>query len=136
MKKLILFCTLLLAIPLVIFAQDVPTTPTSWGEVFANPTTWFLSFGGVSALTAFLATVVIGLLKIVKKFPKQLIAWLVGMVVLLVSTLFNFGYAKDFPWYIALLHGFAAGLAANGLFDIPLLKAILDALDGWLAKKT
>jgi hypothetical protein len=135
MKKLLFIfaCLLVLAAPL--FAQEVPAPPTSWGDVFLNPSKWFVDFGAVSLLTAFIATFAIGLLKIVKKFPKQLVAWLVGIILLVVTDLFNFGYAKDFSILLAVAHGFAAGLAANGLFDIPILKGLLDALDGWLNPK-
>jgi hypothetical protein len=135
MQKLlfVLACLLVLTAPLL--AQDVPTPPTNWGDVFLNPSKWFVDFGAVSLLTAFVATFVIGLLKIVKKFPKQLVAWLVGVVLLVTTDLLNFGYAAQFPILLAIAHGFAAGLAANGLFDIPVLKGLLDALDGWLNSK-
>jgi hypothetical protein len=135
MKKLFFFgvCLLMLAAPL--FAQDVPQPPAGWGDVFVNPSKWFVDFGAVSLLTAFVATFAIGLLKVSTKFLKQLVAWLVGIALLVATDLLNFGYAAQFPLYMAVLHGFAAGLAANGLFDIPILKGILDTLDTWLNPK-
>jgi len=126
MKKLIFLLILLLAIPMAIFAQDV--SPTDWGDIIMNPGKWFVSLGTVALLTAFLATFVNGLLKITKNFPKQLIAWLVAIVLVVGSDILNFGYAKDLPILIAVLNGLGAGLVSNGVFDIPVIKAILDAI--------
>jgi hypothetical protein len=135
MKKLLILGFLLTAVAMPVFGQDVPTPPGDWGDIIMNPSKWFVDFGAVSVLTAFVATVVIGLLKVVKKFPRQLVAWLVAIALLVGSDLINFGYAANFPILLAVIHGFAAGLAANGVFDIPVLKGILDTVEKWLNPK-
>ncbi len=134
MKRL-LFVLFLLLIPIAIFCQEPSGPPTSWGDIIMNPGQWFVSFGAISLLTAFVSTFVIGFFKVVKKFPKQLVAWGVGIALLVGSDLLNIGYAAAFPILLAVIHGFAAGLTANGLFDIPILKSVLDLIDGWLNPK-
>jgi len=132
MKKFLLIFTLLLAIPVILIAQDVPNPPSGWGDIIMNPQKWFIDFGTIAVLTAFVATFVNGLLKVVKKFPRQLVAWGVAIILLVVSDLLNFGYAKDFPILLAVIHGLGAGLAANGVFNIPMIKGILDTIESWL----
>lgn len=134
MKRLILFLILILG-SVVIFAQDLPAPPDSWSDIIMNPEKWFLSFGAVSLLTAFLATFVIGLLKVTSKFVKQLVAWIVAIILLVGSDLLNFGYAAQFPILLAVIHGFGAGLASNGVFDIPVIKAVLDTIEKWFNPK-
>lgn len=138
MKKFMMFL-FLLVIPVAIFAQEPiePTAPPlSWGDFLSNPIVWFASFGGVALLTSFFAAFLNGLLKVAKSFQKQLISWAVGILILVVTDLINFGYAADFPIWLALLHGFAAGLASNGVYDIPTLKSILNSIEGWFVKPT
>jgi hypothetical protein len=139
MKKFILMLGMFL-LPVLIFAQvdttgTNPNPPQGWNDILMNPGVWFASFAGVSLLTAFLAAFFNGLLKITKSFPKQLCAWVVAILLLVVTDLVNFGYAKDFPILLAVIHGFAAGLASNGVFDIPFMKSILDAIQGWFNPK-
>jgi hypothetical protein len=136
MKRMLLFALLVLAACLPLMAQDVPPTPPAdWGDIIMNPSKWFVDFGAVSMLTAFLATFAIGLLRVTNKFVKQLVAWLVAIALLVATDLLNWGYAADFPILLAVVHGFAAGLAANGIFDIPVLKGLLDVIAGWMQPK-
>jgi hypothetical protein len=113
----------------IAFGQEPTEPPADWGDIIMNPAKWFAGFGAISFLTAFLATFVIGILKITKNFSKQLIAWLVAVVLLIGSNLMNFGYAASFPILLTVIHGLGAGLAANGVFDIPLLKGLLDGIE-------
>jgi hypothetical protein len=130
MKK-VLFLIMLLVFPVVLFAQDVPTPPTSWADIIMNPQQWFVSFGAVALLTAFLTAFLNGLFKVEKNFAKQLMAWLVAIVLVVGSDLLNFGYAKDYPTLFAVINGFAVGLASNGVFDVPALKSILGTIEKW-----
>ena len=130
MKRIVLFLTFLFLVPLAIFAQDLP--PTDWGDILLNPGKWFVSLGAFSLLVAFVATFVNGLLKVIKKFPRQLVSWGVAIVLLVTTNLLNWGYAADFTIMLTIIHGLGAGLAANGVFDIPLIKSILNALEGLL----
>ena len=132
MKRLLMFLFLALALIAPVFGQDAPAPPTGWADVIMNPAKWFVDFGAFTVLTTFVATFFIGLLKVVKKFPRQLVAWAVAIILLVVTDLLNFGYAAEFPILLAVIHGFAAGLASNGVFDIPIMKGILTAIEGWL----
>jgi len=123
----LLIFVLLLSLPLM--AQD-PVPPENWGDVLINSKEWFASFGGIVLLTAFIAAFLNGLLKITGKFYKQVIAWSVAIILLVGSDLINLGYAAQFPILLALIHGLAAGLASNGIFDIPWLKYLLDKIEG------
>lgn len=138
MKKAIMFLIFLLAIPLMIFSQEPTTPPTGWGDVFSNPALWLGSFAGVSLLTAFVAAFFNGLLKLEKKFPRQLCAWVIAIVITVgLGAIANIKiiYTWDFAWWLALLNGVAAGLASNGVFDIPTLKKILDTIEGLFKPK-
>ena len=134
MKKMILFFILILG-SAVIFAQDLPAPPDSWGDIIMNPEKWFLSFGAISLLTAFLAAFLNGALKVTKNFVKQLVAWIVAIILVVGSDLLNFGYAAEFPILLAVIHGFGAGLASNGVFDIPVIKGVLDTIEKWFDPK-
>ena len=111
-----------------LFAQDPTAPPAGWGEILANPMLWFGSFAGVSLLTTFLATFFNAWLKITKNFPRQLCAWVVAILIMVATDLLTMVMPPSFR-YGWLLHGFAAGLASNGWFDIPLLKSILDKVE-------
>jgi uncharacterized YccA/Bax inhibitor family protein len=133
MKRFFILFALLLA-PLAIFAQEVEP-PANWGEVIMNPAVWFSSLAYIAALTAFLAAFLNGLLKVTKRFVKQLVAWGVGIILLIASNLLNFGYAAEQPILLSAIHGFAVGLVANGIFDIPVIKSILETVEGWFKKE-
>jgi len=137
MKKMIVFLLMLLAIPIALLAQEPTVPPTGWGDIFSNPALWLSSFAGVSLLTAFVATFINGFLKVTTKFLKQFVAWLVAIGILVLCDLFNIKicYSWDFPIWLAILHGFAAGLASNGWFDIPWLKTLLDKIAEWFPPK-
>ena len=133
MKKLLVFLALLI-FPLAMFAQVVEP-PAGWGDVIMNPQQWFVSFGAIAVLTAFVTAFLNGVLNVTKKFVKQLLSWVVAIILLIASNLLNFGYAAEFPILLTVIHGFGAGLAANGVFDIPVIKGILDTIDGWFQKE-
>jgi len=128
MKKMILFLTLLLLIPVAIFAQD-HEPPTTWVEVVSNFNTWFATLAGVAAVTVFLAGFMNTLFKISKKIWKQVVAWVISILIVLAGNLFSIGFVADFPILTTIVYGFAAGLVANGLFDINAVQAILAFLN-------
>lgn len=134
MKKFFI-ALFLLILPMAIFAQDVPASPTGWEDVIMNPGKWVASFGAISVLTAFIAAFINGLLKFDKGFKKQLIAWGVAIILLVATDLLNFGYAADFAIWLAVLHGFGAGLASNGASNIPIIKAMLEAIENLINPK-
>lgn len=122
---MIVFCFVsMLTYPL--FGQGV-NPPTNWLELFANINVWLGSLAGVAAVTVFLSAFLNTLFK-TKGFMKQLVAWAVGLILIVVGNLVNLGFMADLNWLNTVIYGFAAGLVSNGIFDIELVKMILRAL--------
>ena len=128
MKRFILFLSLLLLIPFTAFGQD-PTVPTTWGEVITNFNVWFGTLAGIAAVTVFVAGFFNTLLGIGKKIWRQIVSWIVAVILVFAGSIFNIGFIADFPWLTTLVYGLAAGLVANGMFDINIVKAILEFLN-------
>lgn len=145
MKKIWIWIFILMLIPLALFAQQdstvvvvdptIPPLPENPWDLILHFDQYIISFPGVAVMTMFLTSVFIGLLKIVKGFFKQGLAWVVGLVVLAVLNLINIGYVADFNVVQTLLHAFFIGVAANGFADIPWCKAMLNKVEGWFKKE-
>jgi hypothetical protein len=125
MKK-VMFVLLMMFLSLPIFAQDVEP-PTNWLDLFANINVWLGSLAGVAAVTVFLAAAVNTLFKVTKGFLKQTIAWLIAIVLLVTGNFVNMGFMADLNWWHTLIYGIAAGFVANGIFDIELVRLLLQA---------
>lgn len=118
----------LLLIPVAIFAQEpVINPPTNWLELFANINVWLGSLAGVSAVTVFLAAVLNTLFG-TSGFWKQIVAWIVALILLIVGNLINMGFMAELNWLNTIVYGLAAGFISNGIFDVELVRAILRAL--------
>jgi len=125
MKKLmIVLFALLLSIPII---AQVVEPPASWLDLFANFNVWLGSLAGIAAVTVFLAAAVNTLLK-TKGFVKQLTAWLIAILLLVAGNFVNMGFMADLNWFHTVIYGVAAGFIANGIFDIGLVKLLLQAL--------
>jgi len=125
MKRLILVSVLVL-LSISIFAQDV-TPPASWLDLFANFNTWLASLAGVAAVTVFLSAAVNTLFK-TTGFIKQLVAWVVAILLLVIGNLVNLGFMAEMSWLNTIIYGVAAGFLANGIFDLQFIKSVLKAL--------
>ena len=141
-KRIMFFGFFLIFLSMAIFGQafTIPiqpdttaiaqvTPPESWADVIMNPSKWFVDIGAVTVLIAFIAAFVNGLLKIVKGFPRQVIAWLIGIILVTGSDLLNFGYAAEYPILLAVINGFAAGLMSNGAYNVPWIKVLLEWIE-------
>jgi energy-coupling factor transporter transmembrane protein EcfT len=126
MKKLMMFFALMFVLILPTFGQAV-NPPTNWLELFANINVWLASLAGVAAVTVFLAAFLNTLLK-TQGFVKQLVAWIISILLLVVGNLLNMGFMAELTWLNTIAYGIAAGFIANGIFDIETVKAILRAL--------
>lgn len=115
---------------IALLAQEIPV-PETWTDIILNFNVWFSTFYGAVVFTAFVAAVFTGLLKAKKNFHKQLIAWAVAIIALVLCRVLSWGYVAEFPYYQVLIHGFAAGLASNGFFKVPGIKGILDDIDAF-----
>jgi hypothetical protein len=126
MKKVFMFLFLLLAVPIAMFAQVIEP-PTNWVELFANLNTWLASLSGVAAVTVFLTAAVNTLFK-TTGFWKQLVAWVIAIILLVAGNLLNIGFMAQLNWLNTIIYGVAAGFIANGIFDLEFIKVILKAL--------
>jgi len=126
MKKF-MFVLFLMLLGIPIFAQE-PQPPTSWVDVISNFNVWFATLAGIAAVTVFVAAAVNTVFKVTKKIVKQLIAWIIAIILVFAGNLLNIGFSADFPWLTSLAYGIGAGLVANGLFDINTVQVILDFL--------
>lgn len=136
MKKFIAFISVFfitLIVAPVIIAQVIDP-PASVIELLANLNTYLGSMVGVAAMATFLGALLNGLLKVTKTFVKQLVVWLVAIATLVIANLVNMGYAAEFTIWQSLLHGLGAGLVANGIFDIPVVKAIMTFIENLFNK--
>lgn len=129
MKKLLLFLCAVLALvvtPVVLFAQEtvnsVVTTVVETG--FSN---YFISLAALVPLVVLVAAFINKKLNL-SGFLKQLVAWVVSILLCFVGWYFNLGMFAGLVWWVVLIYGFAVGLAANGFFDIGLIQAILKGL--------
>ena len=126
MKKLMMFLIVLIAFTIPAIAQEVEP-PTNWLDLFANINVWLVSLTGIAALTVFLAAKLNTLLK-ASGFIKQLVAWIIAIILLVVGNLVNMGFMAEMNWLHTLVYGIAAGFLANGIFDIALVKLLLQAI--------
>ena len=129
MKKLLLFlCAVLVLVvtPVVLFAQEtvnsVVTTVVETG--FSN---YFISLAALVPLVVLIAAFINKKLNL-SGFLKQLVAWVISILLCYVGWYFNLGMFAGLVWWVVLVYGFAVGLAANGFFDIELIQAILKGL--------
>ena len=126
MKKLMMFFALMFVLILPTFGQAIEP-PTDWLQVFANINLWLASLAGVAAVTVFLAAFVNTLLK-TSGFVKQIVAWIIAILLLVVGNLVNMGFMAELNWLHTIVYGVAAGFISNGIFDLETVRAILRAL--------
>jgi hypothetical protein len=126
MKRLMLTIGFVSVLLYPLFGQSIEP-PTNWLALFANINVWLGSLAGVAAVTVFLAAFLNTLFK-TTGFMKQLVAWAVGFILMIVGNLVNLGFMAELNWLNTVIYGFAAGLISNGIFDIELIKMILRAL--------
>ena len=126
MKKLMMFFALMFVLILPTFGQAIEP-PTDWLQVFANINLWLASLAGVAAVTVFLAAFVNTLLK-TSGFVKQIVAWVIAILLLVIGNLVNMGFMAELNWLHTIVYGIAAGFISNGIFDLETVKAILRAL--------
>lgn len=134
MKKFLVFALLMAFIAVPVFSQDVEP-PTGWLEVIENFSSWFGLFAGLAALGTFVSGFFNGLLKVTNGFVRQLIAWAVCILLALLGNLVNLGFLAESGWLITVIYGLGAGLAANGIFDVPVIHAFILALEQALGNR-
>lgn len=136
MKKFVFFAIMfvtLIMTPVMVMAQDVEP-PASIIDLLANLNVYLASMIGVAAMTVFTGGLLNGLFKVTSKIWRQVIVWLCAIATMVISNLANIGYGAEFTIWSSLLHGFGAGLIANGLFDFPVVNAIVKFIEALINK--
>ena len=64
----------------------------------------------------------------------QILVWVVAILLAALGNLVNLGFLSEATWMMTLLYGFGAGLAANGIFDITIVHALILAVESALNK--
>lgn len=121
MKKFLVFLILMLvAAPVVSIAADINA-----GE-YVNPV-YFTSLAGLAAVIVPVTSFVNKALGLTGAL-KQYLSWIVALVLGLIPWWFDLGIFNGVQWYVAMIYSFAAGLVANGLYDIDTVRKLLELL--------
>ena len=121
----ILLCMLIA--PVALLAQTDFPIPTDIADVFVNFGVWIGSFTGIAGLTVFLTATVLAIFKVTGSGLRQLISWAMGSLLVVLMNVLHIGFAADLIWYGVIAYAVAVSLAANRMFDIGLLKSLLEA---------
>ncbi|MDR1370829.1 MAG: hypothetical protein LBJ72_12005 [Dysgonamonadaceae bacterium] len=117
-KKTVFFfaAAMLLIAPVAAIAQDV-TNDSPQTEYSAG----FETFAALVAIIPLVTEIFKKLIPNASSLGKQVFSWIIGAVIAAFGWVFNLGFLADLTWYIALLYGAGASLAANGVFDTGLI---------------
>lgn len=86
-----------------------------YGSVFAT-------FASLVAAIPFVTEALKGLLRITSPVIRQAISWLIGIALAMFAWWLGLGFLDGAVWWVALIYGLAASLAANGVFDTGLIE--------------
>lgn len=145
MKKLVLFCTLLLVVSLIVFPALADGEIAEPGESFAviasvpvesitaepikpdpesAPWTWayLATIAGATAATLLIAEFLKFPLDKVWKIPTRLLVYLIALVVMVVATAFTSGITLN-SFLLAVLNAFVVALSAYGSYEVTFARA-------------
>ena len=123
MKRIILFLSLFCIFSFSLCIPAMSQVVSDGGS--ANYEAVFMS------LAAIVAVIPVGVEVIKGFFPKmpsaliQIASWLVGIGICMFGWWQHLGFLNGLEWYIALLYGLGAGLAANGIADTGFVQWII-----------
>lgn len=100
-----------------IFAQgELPEETVDYAANFAT-------FAGVVGVTAVVTEFIKKLFKVEpSEWVQRIISWVIGIGLGMFAWGFNLGMFEGLDWWQALLWGFGAGLASNGVWDCGLIE--------------
>lgn len=82
----------------------------------------FATFASLVAAIPFVTEALKGLLRITSPVVSQIVSWLVGVLLAMFAWWLGLGFLDGAVWWVALIYGLAASLAANGVFDTGLIE--------------
>ena len=69
-------------------------------------------------------------------FATQLVSWGTGVVIVMFGFFAQLGWLAEVElWWHAAIWALGAALAANGVFEVPIIKTILSTIFSFLGKK-
>ena len=96
-------------------------------------------FGTLAAIVAIVPVITQGIKKLFNKnlpgWANQLMSWGISILVCFFGWFFDLGILADTNWWQTLIVGIGTGLAANGVFDIEIVKQFLELIFGKINKK-
>jgi hypothetical protein len=122
----------LLLIPFGILIAQAIEPPTDVIDLVVRFDVFIASLAGYAAVAIFLTGLINGWSKITKSWMKQVISWIVPVIlVVVVSFLLKAGFLAGENFIKVLIFGVGAGLVSNGIFDISFVNTFI----GWVVEK-
>lgn len=121
MKKLLFLLAALLVLALPVVAQEIENSIVIPPGIVEYFTTLSALAGAVLVVTQFA-------LKFIHTKFDQYFSWLMAVILSVVGWLFQIGVFVELPWWSIPIYATAAGLAANGLYDINVINWVLNVV--------
>lgn len=96
---------------------------------------YFISLAALLPLVVLITDLVVRWLKIQKSTVKQIVSWVISVLLCFFGMFLNLGMFADFSVVTTVAYGFATGLVSNGIFDIKLVQTLLDLILKFIPKK-
>ena len=103
----------------------------------------FGTFSGLAALNVVIVNLITTYFKIKKGWIKQVISWLIPIVISIIGFVLNIGLFESYTslvewqgWLYTVLTGLGIGLTSNGIFDISFVKNLLNNLNTLINRKS
>lgn len=120
MKNFIMLCFMGLFCSIgMLAAQDTsPIVGTDYAAYFGT-------FAGIVSVASIVTEAIKKLFKVEPtEWVQRILSWIIGIALGMFAWIFALGMFDGMEWWQALLWGFGAGLASNGLFDTGLIEWI------------
>lgn len=98
------------------------------GAVESPVTDYNAAFASLAVVVAAIPVVVEVCKRLFRGMPAivvRILSWVVGIGITMLGWWQGLGFLDGIPWYIALLYGAGAGLAANGIADTGLIDWVI-----------
>ena len=97
--------------------------------------TYFSTLSGVSALNVLISEFIIRTLKIENGLAKQIISWVLPVILCVLGFVFGYGFFTEFGtidsvlgWVYTVVTGIGIGLVSNGVYEIKGVRTFLETL--------
>lgn len=97
--------------------------------------TYFSTFSSIASLNVIISKFLTSLFKIENALAKQVISWVVPVLISVVGFVFGYGMFAEFGtisdpmgWVYTILCGLGMALVSNGIYDITFVKNALETI--------